>query len=355
MKVCYFATSTKHVTRNAIIRAGLENNGVQVTNILPPANFKNKLFSISAIVAFCSLFKKAMNEKFDILIVGQAGHVFVFLAKLICFLKRTPLVFDVFVSNYDSAVFDRKKVKAGSIKAKYLHFMDKYTCMMSDLVLLDTSAHIEYFIDEFELARTKFKRVLVGSFPNSYHPTSHNECFTVLFYGTFIPLQGVEYIIRAAKLLENKAFFRIIGDGQMFKECSALSKELKVNNICFEGMKTLDYIMAAISQSDIGLGIFGNTEKARRVIPHKAYSIIACQKPLLTGDSKALRELFTPGKDCIVCNFADEKDLAKKIEDAIENPNLLKSVSQGGYEIYKKYCTLEVIGKDIKRSLMELL
>ncbi len=47
-----------------------------------------------------------------------------------------------------------------------------------------------------------------------------------------------------------------------------------------------------VSKADVCLGIFGDTEKAQRVIPTKAIDALALQKPLVTGDSQAARELL---------------------------------------------------------------
>ena len=195
----------------------------------------------------------------------------------------------------------------------------------------------------------------IHTYSYNYISNSNNNRFTVLFFGNFIPLQGVEYIVAAAKELEGRCIFNMIGDGQTYNDCVNLSEDLSVTNIRFMGRKSHKETMRAMSQSDLGLGIFGNTAKAKRVIPHKAYEVIACHKPLLTGDSKALRELFTPGQDCLTCIIADGKSLAEVIKNIMDNPAMLRKISDEGYKTYNKYCTPEVIGADLKKSLLNLL
>ena len=135
MKICYFGAPTS-IQRNNILKNGLEENGAEVFEIIPPN--KHIFKPLSKIETFLRLFSQAMKKDFDIMLVGFGGHKYVFLGKLICILKRKPLVFDVFISLYDTDVFDRKLVKKSSLKSKYLWSMDKYTCKVSDLVLLDT-------------------------------------------------------------------------------------------------------------------------------------------------------------------------------------------------------------------------
>ncbi|GAG66233.1 unnamed protein product, partial [marine sediment metagenome] len=60
------------------------------------------------------------------------------------------------------------------------------------------------------LNEKKFKRIWVGADESIFYPIKQKETgdFVVLFFGTFIPLQGVETIIKSAKKLENQKDIR---------------------------------------------------------------------------------------------------------------------------------------------------
>ena len=53
-------------------------------------------------------------------------------------------------------------------------------------------------------------------------------------------------------------------------------------------------IASWIHRTDVCLGIFGSSDKAGRVIPNKVFEILSCGSPLITRDSRAIRELIQP-------------------------------------------------------------
>ena len=144
--------------------------------------------------------------------------------------------------------------------------------------------------------------VFVGAEPESFpvvqlrstYPKK-NRNFLVLFYGQFIPLHGIETIVRAARLLAAKPIkFVIVGEGQEAEDISTLLNEHPLDNLSW--IKWIEYmqLQVKIQQADICLGIFGDSEKASRVIPNKVFQILHSGKPLITRDSPAIRELLNP-------------------------------------------------------------
>lgn len=180
--------------------------------------------------------------------------------------------------------------------------------------------------------------------------------FTVGFHGTFIPLQGVQFIIRAAKELEHdrEIVFEVVGSGQKHEEIISLAKELGLKTVNFVGMVPLDELPVRIRKPDICLGIFGDTQKALQVIPNKVYECIAMRKPVITSDTPAIRELFTDRENILLCRVADSKDLADKILVLKKDKKLMKKIAEGGYNLYKEHATPKVIAEklliDLKKA-----
>ena len=181
----------------------------------------------------CLSFFLKKYKKHDVVFIGFFGQPLVLIVKLF---TRKPIIFDAYMSAYDTMALDKKKVRKGSILARLFHFLDRKSCQLSDAVLLDTKAHIDYFVNEFNIPLKKFRRVFIGADDDVFYPVKkERKDFDVEFHGNFIPLQGVECIIKAAKLLDKHKDirFEVIGDGQTFNKNLSLVKKLNLKNVKF--------------------------------------------------------------------------------------------------------------------------
>ena len=346
MTVCFFGTYNPSYPRNRVLIKGLEENGVEVILC-----YDHSWRFLKYLKLFWKHWK--IRKKYDFLLVGFPGHLVIPLAKLI---SRKPVVFDAFISWYDTYVWDRRLVKEKSFKALFYFFLDWLSCKLADKIILDTEEHIKYFTKTFGIKnKEKFIRIFVGSDDSIFFPREHKketDKFLVHFHGKYIPVQGVEYIVKAAKLLEKENVqFNLIGNGQTHQMAKNLTKELDVKNINFIDFLPQEEIVKYIGQADVCLGIFGKTEKATRAIPNKVYEAIACKKPTITADTPAIRELFTNRDNCLFCRKADEKDLANKILELKNNTELKSKIAENGYKIFKEKLIPKILGKELKSVL----
>lgn len=336
--------SLEDYSRGRILYKGLKKNNVNVEVFLCQGQLK-----------YFKIARRILKKDYDIIIATGVTTVFVvkFTTRILGIKK--PIIFDAFISNYDTLVHDRKLVKRSSLKAKILWLSDKYSCKISDGIIVDTEEHRDYFVREFSLEKEKFSVIPIGADDEIFSPMNEkkeSENFNIVFVGNFIPLQGVEYILQAAKILENeKIEFNFIGSGQTFNEMQKLSKKLKVKNVNFLGFKPIREVPLFMARADICLGIFGTTDKAKRVIPNKVYEAIAMKKPLITGDTQAIRKFFKDRSNCVLCEVGNSKAIADAILDLKQNPKLREEIALSGYKLFKnKFCN-EAIGQRLKYYL----
>jgi len=374
LKVCYFGTYLRDYPRNKIIIDGLRHQNVEVIEChvdlwkgIEPrwneikSNTGKMKIACKTIIAYLRLFfmHQEITGDYDVMIVGYTGHFDIFLARLLASVKRRPLIFDAFVSLYNTLVEDRCLFPPDSLAAKILLWIDRITCILSDAVFLDTQAHIQYFRDVLKISKTNFHCLWVGADDTVYSPRQvpkRDTQFTVLFIGGFIPLQGVKHIVQAARLLKKKQDirFRLVGAGQEYEEMVSMADEQSMKNIDFAGWLPYESLPHEIASAQICLGIFGMTEKAKRVIPNKVYMSLAMAKPVITGDSPAIREVFTDRENILLCEMGNPESLAKSIMQLKNDAKLRSRISNNGYELFRREFAPEVIGQAVEKILLRL-
>ena len=289
------------------------------------------------------------------------------ITKLFSKIRRIPVVYDYFISKFqtfyeDRMWFSRKNRVFKLLKYAFLFCVDYFECLLSDRVILDTKTHIKYFNLKFRLKKEKFYRIFIGAEPifkakgSSKENKDKKGKIRVGFWGTYIPLHGIEYIIKAAQNLkdDNRIIISLLGKGQTYTKNYDLAKALKLDNVEFLDMILLNKLPDFISSCDIGLGIFGKGEKSLCVIPNKIYEAIKMRIPLITANTPAVRELFTHKKNIYLCQKANPKSLSDGILELINNKSLRYSIADNAYHLYKDKTSLRCIAKDLADFFLEL-
>jgi glycosyltransferase involved in cell wall biosynthesis len=346
IRVCFFPGRESSYARSRVLLKGLREAGL----IVHDCSSSKKGF-----LRYFSAFRKFLKfeRDSDVILVGFFGQAFVPIVRL---WTRRKIVFDTYLSAYQTLAFDRKVIRPQSIRATLIRFVEKLSCQLADACLLDTDQHIEYFVREYHLDRGKFHRSFVGA-ENSQAVCSATQRPgdpVIHFHGEFQALHGVKFIVEAAKLLP-QIKFRMIGSGRELDACVNYCKALKADNVHFIPSVPFETLQQYIKEATICLGIFGETEKAQLVIPIKVYEALALGKPVITANTPAIRELLTDGKDVFLCNTADSDHLAWAIRILLADDDLRNKIAANGHHTYLQKCTPEKIGQDIAHLCGELL
>ena len=356
LKICYFGFYDPTYTRVRVILKGLRNNGVEVIECRTcQSNMVARYFDLLYI------FLKNVRS-IDLILVSEAGHAYVPLAKLLSFFIRKPVVFDVYLSRYLVSVIEAKKYSAGSLYARFLHLLDSMACRIADKILLDTDDHIEYFCTEYGLKQKKFVSVPIGAdeewFKADQNRNYNNPTgvFKVLYVGTFNPLQGNEHVIGAAEILRDykDIHFEFYGDGPRREQIEFLAREHGLENVKFHGAIPSASVPSVMIGADLCLGVFGKTTQVEKVVPCKIYEALAMGLPLLTGKSLAVSRYLSHEKDVYFCQLGDAESLADAIIKLKENPEMRRQIGENGLALFRKTATTKVIGSYLKEVFEKL-
>jgi glycosyltransferase involved in cell wall biosynthesis len=221
-------------------------------------------------------------------------------------LRGVPIAWDMFISAYDTFVFDRCLVPSGTLRAHLLRWVEGFAIRCANLVFVDTEAHARRIESLFGLPPQSCGAVQVGVEAEFFRSSAPGpaqlraESLEVLFYGQFIPLHGIETIVAAARLMQEESVnWTFIGRGQEAVRIRCMLDELPLAKLQWVDWVEYTKLGDWIAQADLCLGIFGTSEKAASVIPNKVFQTIAAGRPLVTRDSPAIRELLVHAPPCV--------------------------------------------------------
>jgi glycosyltransferase involved in cell wall biosynthesis len=340
VRVLYFGTYERDYPRNALAIACLRRAGVEVeerhVTVWRGRQNWSASFWTGAKVAVSELALLRPARRFDALIVGYPGHFDLPAAKVAA-LGR-PIVFNPLVSLEDTLVEDRARFRRGSMSARVLGGVDRKAFRMADLVVADTNAHADFFVQHAGIPRWKVEVCLVGADDQIFQPGWRLPSrFTALFVGKLIPLHGVDTILAAARLAPEIPF-RIVGSGQL-----DASLDDRPDNVEWIPWVEYEDLAAEYDRAGCALGIFGTTDKTARVIPNKVFQALACGTPVVTADTPAARELLVDGQSALLVPPGDPAALAAAVQRVANDPALAEHLSGGGLYTYQQRASEDVL------------
>jgi glycosyltransferase involved in cell wall biosynthesis len=358
LRVCYFGTFESDYDRNRILIRGLRELGAEVvichSPVLERRRHKTRVLKSAPalagvagrmLFAYAGLARRYMKmPDHDVMIVGYLGHVDAIVGSALARRRGKPMVFDAFISLYDTLTQDRGMLSRGGLPSRLLSWLDKTACARADAVLLDTLAHAEYFHEELGVPLSKLHRVRVGADDAVFQPRagglSRGKPFTVLHYSKFAPLHGVEHILGAAReLAAEDVRFLLVGGGQLEEEIDASIRTLQLSNVERIDWLRPEELCVRIGEADCCLGIFGDSAKASRVVPNKIYQSMAAGGAIVSGDTPATREVLTDGHDALLCPVADGHAIAQAIRTLRDDPELRARLARNAVETFQAIAT----------------
>jgi glycosyltransferase involved in cell wall biosynthesis len=343
VRVLYFGTYERRYPRNAQVISCLRRAGVEVVERHVPVwegeEQKWRAGVSTALrlaVAQARLLRRPRVEA-DAVIVGYPGHLDLPAARRVA--RGRPVVFNPLVSLVDTLVGDRARFRPGSVPARLLAAVDRRALREADVVVADTQANADFFAELAGLPEQRFAVCFVGAEEEVFRPGwAPEEPATAVFVGKLIPLHGLETILGAARFAPELRF-RVIGSGQL--ESLLVSRPPNV-----EWVRWVEYeeLPRELRRAGCALGIFGTSDKARRVIPNKAFQALACGVPLVTADTLAARELLADGESALLVPPGDPEALADALRRLTAEPALPPRLAESGHAVYRERASEDVLG-----------
>lgn len=373
MRICFFGTYDRDYVRNRNLIDGLACRKVEVCECHAPLwlNTADKievvgqgLLSASFLRRVSKAYSRLLSNYRDIgpidaFVVGYIGYLDMFLARFLARRRRVPLVFDPLMS-ISLIAHERGLAPTGTLKSKAIAWLERAACRRADMIWLDTRQHIAYFERRHGVPREKCRLIPLGADDRFFYPVSlpqTPDLFKVVYVGKYVPLHGVEIILRAAAQLRDLSDvqFEFIGEGQTKFEAMTLAKELELSNVTFQGWVDKGRLAEHVADAAVYLGVFGQQTQAQITVPNKIFEGLACRKAVITGASPAVKEFLSDGEHILLSRMGDPAALADAIRRLYNNGDLRQSIADTGYRLYRERFTLTNLGALAEQHLRELL
>lgn len=267
-----------------------------------------------------------------------------------CRRNNVPLVFDPLISAYDKRVNERQKYSAESWRGRRLLAWEQNLFAMADHVIADTQCHKAYFSECLRYPLKQISVIPVSAEEGLFFPQELpvNPIPEALFFGTFIGLQGAQFIAQSLRHYTGPAFqLTFLGQGPDRAMCEEICLQYKNDRVAvaFEDWIPFQDLPKRICQADLCLGVFGAGEKSARVIPNKVYQGLACGKTVLTMSGEAYPlEVFESSAGIAWVEPGSPEAIALAISDLFSPEKLAETRSQIlPYQTYTQYFSNESI------------
>ncbi len=360
LKICYVLSyrAPDYIRTRSILRALRQ---------IPDVELHEAINTTTGIPRYLETFRKTQEIKKnfdpDVYFLGFRGHEFYWpLRRLV---GDKPIILDALMSPYASLSRERKFGALGVAVASTWRLLESSILNDANVVLTDTTQHLDFYKQEFSVPSRKLLAMPVGAEESwkkidstQYTPPEHPQSeMSILFYGSFLPLHGIEIILQAASYLRELPIrFDFVGGN--IKQATKLKTSctnLGITRYTHRYWVSFDELInVTIPRADLCLGgPFGNTEQARRVITGKASQCLALGKATVIG--RINEDVgFVDKQNSLLVPQGNPQALADSIRWAFDQRHQLMKIGERGRSIYSEKLSVDVIRQLLSKTLSEL-
>jgi len=250
-----------------------------------------------------------------------------------------PVIFDEFINPVEWFVHEHAKFRPGSLPARLLRAAFRRWSQRSAAVLTDTASHADLSAELMAIPREHYVPVPVGTDEGTFAPRVRSRAasapFTVLYYGSMLPLHGLEHVLEAAVRLgaRDDIAFRLVGgdDATVAQIADAVRRGARIRH---ELWVEYDRLPELFDACDLFLaGPFGDTYQSQFVVTGKAYQFLASALPTVVGENRE-SGAFADRVDALVVPQGSAAALVSAVDWAAAHPAELAAIGAAGRALY---------------------
>lgn len=232
--------------------------------------------------------RQTRAQKWDIVVATSSRLMTAALGAHIAGRAGAPLYLDV----RDLFTDTMRDVLAGRpLKAvlPVLRWIERHTLLAADRINLVSQGFLPYVCtvtgrEDFPVFTNGIDDEFLSQDFNATSTSAHRQTPLILYAGNIGEGQGLERVVpQAAKLLEGKANFRLIGDGGAKRTLESALKAEEVSNVELLPPVPRERLMEHYRQADVLLLHLNDHPAFRKVLPSKLFEYGATGKRILAG------------------------------------------------------------------------
>lgn len=319
IKVLLYGKSVPVSYRSKVLIDLLQRSHYCVTQFNPDFYWTSNKFL--AKFAWIDLFIKAIFA--DVIYLLPKNTIYIRRAIWLARFLRKKLIVEMHISLYDNYVKEYKVIKTDDKKAKFYKQCDILALTKSDYLIHSADYELAYW-EKLLGIHVDRSKVFIAPNCNTSTTLLHQRSFMqdgvlrICWWGTFIPLHGIDKILQAMQILKEKGVkftCNLFGVDRPVFSTYAEKIQLAQLEDCVFLRKDLNFADGSlpkylVENCDLALGIFGDGDAARHALPNKLNEALAMSLPILTMNAPALTEFFNPEVDFWTCEPSVESMVA---------------------------------------------
>ncbi len=233
--------------------------------------------------------KLAKIHKYDLVYASSSRLFTAFLGRRISLVHNIPLyldIRDIFVDTMRDLFKQRKIIQIPAVA--FLKIIERYTFSKATHINLVSEGFNDYFSKYPTPTYTYYTNGIDDLFLENRKDTNStkSDIQIITYTGNIGSGQGLEKIIpQAAKILGNKYYFKIIGDGGTKVLLKNKIDELGVNNVELINPVSRDELLTYYDEADFLFLHLNDLEAFKKVLPSKIFEYATFDKPIIAGVS----------------------------------------------------------------------
>jgi glycosyltransferase involved in cell wall biosynthesis len=288
--------------------------------------------------------RSLLKDDYELVIVSPAEKNYNFLAFILSKLRSKKIVFWGECWNWPS----------NKIHFKLYYFFVKLFLERADAIIAMGKKQSIFY----RSIQNKTKVIFAPNYVVSYRKRSCSKLFKTLsakdpkilgkkialYMGRIIKRKGLDYLIRAFKIVEDKyddVYLIVAGSGKFSDYCKKLAVSLDVKNVLFTGYVKESDVELYYNICDVFVlpSIFLNEHP--EPAGYSVYEFMSVGKPVIVTDAVGARELVMNGVNGFVVKEKNVNELADALSKIVSDEVLQKKMCDKSKQIFMQNISLE--------------